>query len=243
MRQKPHDLRRRLRCSQRAFEDRGAFRNRGFVLRRLELPALALPGFLNEVVNQANAVAGPDRQRLVFAVGIERGVGKLGEFGGTRIYGDFAARMPNPQFAAAMRRRQRDDQSAEHPVGLLRVPMRQKETLPVVHQQLVKLGRHGHALAAQAGAHFRENGLEVRRPGFATDPDLAKSDLPDLAYGSIDDSLLTSAVRRALRLPHERRDLCFGNGERQRSHAIDVHLRHRHLHRAADEKVAMPLHA
>jgi hypothetical protein len=39
------------------------------ILGRREDLALCFSGFLDEVVNQANAVAFADRQRLVFAVG------------------------------------------------------------------------------------------------------------------------------------------------------------------------------
>jgi len=58
--------------------------------------------------------------------------------------------MRDPQFAATMRRRQGDDQRAEHPVGLLRVPMREKETVPVVQKQLVKRVR-----SAFVGSHSK----------------------------------------------------------------------------------------
>src|SRR5437016_12698728 len=46
------------------------------------------------------------------------------------------------------------------------------------------------------------------------------------------------AVRRALRSPHNGRDLLFANGKRQRSGSIDFHLRHRYFHCSADEEVA-----
>ena len=151
---------------------------------------------LNEVVNQAKAIAFPHGQNLVFAVGIERDVGKLGGIEGVGIDRNFAARMTNPQRAAAIRRRERHDQRAEHPVGFLGVPVRQKEAATVVHKQLVELGGDDCVVTSQTCLHLRKDGLEVCRPGFSAELDLVRSDLPHLAYGRIDDRRLAPAVRR-----------------------------------------------
>ena len=121
--------------------------------------------------------------------------------------------------------------------------MGHEKSVAVVHEQLVKLGGDGHALTSQARADFRKNGFEVRRPRLSTNPDYGGSDLPDFAYRGIDDSLLTPAVWGALRSAYDRCDLLVGNGKRQRSHALDVHLRHWDFHRSADEEVAWSLHS
>src|SRR5260370_36990544 len=68
------------------------------------------------------------------------------------------------------------------------------------------------------------------------------SDLPNLAYGRIDDRLLAPAVRRPFRPPHNRRDLRVGYRKRKRSSVFDFPPRHRHLYCAADEKVTRLLH-
>ena len=151
--------------------------------------------------------------------------------------------MTNPQCAAAIRRGERHDQRAEHPLGFLGVAVRQKEAAALVHKQLVELGGDTCVFTSQPCIHFRKDDLEVRRPRFSADLDLARSDLPHLADGGINDRLLAPAVRCPFRPPQNRRDLGVGYRKRKRSGAFDIHPRHRHLHRAADEKVTRPLHA
>src|SRR5205823_13911478 len=241
--QKPCDLRRSIRCSEKFIKDRGGFRDLGFVLRSLESLASSLAALLNEVIHEANTIAVPDRQGLVFAVGIECRVRKLREIDGAGIHGDFTACMPNPQFAAAMRRRQRDHQRAEHPIRLLPIPMGKEKAVTVVHQQLVKLSRNGHALASQTGAHFRKDGLEGRGPRLSADPDFARGDLPDLPHGRINDGFVSSPVWGALCPLYERRNLCLRYRKRQRPCSLDFHLRQRNLDGSANEEIARSLHS
>ena len=188
--EEPCDFRWSIRCSQKSIQDCSRFRDLRFVFRRFQNPTPGLRLLLNEVVNQANAIAFPHRLSLVLAVGIEGDVGKLGGVDGVGIDRNFPPRMTNPQCAAAIRRGECHDQRAEHPIGFLGVPVGQKEAATVVHKQLVEFGGDTCVFTSQPCLHFREDGLKVRRPGFSGELDLVGSDLPHLAYGRIDDRRL-----------------------------------------------------
>ena len=164
MLEEPCDLRRSVRRCQRSLQDGGGLASLGFIFRRLQNHEPALGAFLDEVVNQAKAIPFPHGQNLVFAVGIERSVGKFGGVEGVGFDRDFAARMPDPQFAAAVRRRQRHDQSAEHAGAFLGIPVRQKKAATVVDQQLVEFSGDHCVATTQARPHLRKDGLEVCRP-------------------------------------------------------------------------------
>ena len=75
--EKPCDFRRSIRWSEKSIQNRSSFRDLRLVFRRLQNPMRGLRLLLNEVVNQANSIALPHRQSLVFAVGIERNIRKL----------------------------------------------------------------------------------------------------------------------------------------------------------------------
>src|SRR5438093_4857649 len=128
------EVRGALRARRRSHEDSslgciGGFGDLSLVFRRLESPVPGLCAFLNQVVNQTNTVSFVNGQRLVFAISVKRHVRKLREFGAAGIHSDFAAGMPNPQLAAAMCRRQRDDKRPEHSISLLSVPVRKKKAV------------------------------------------------------------------------------------------------------------------
>ena len=116
--------------------------------------------------------------------------------------------------------------------------MCKKEPATVVDKQLVKLGGDFRVLAAKTGDHFRKDVLEVSGPGFSTDLDGAGSDLPDVAYGGVDNCFLAPAIRSLTRVLHHRLDLWARYRERKRADTFDFHSWHRYLHCSGNEEIA-----
>ena len=100
------------------------------VVGRLQNPVFALRWLLNEVVNQANAVAFLDRQGLMFAVGIKCDEGELGGFGGVGLDNDFAVRVADTEGSATIGGWKRQDQSPEHSSGLFGIPVCARKNPP-----------------------------------------------------------------------------------------------------------------
>jgi hypothetical protein len=141
-------------------------RSRFLVVRRRpgQTPAALAP----QVVDEHQPAPRGDGQHLVHAVGIERGPGQLGKVRAAQIEAHFAFAMTDHQFTAAVQRRQRDDQRAEHPGRLFGVAMVEEEAALVVDQKLVQLGLNPGTGAEPNGCAF-DDAIQHRLPVPALD--------------------------------------------------------------------------
>ena len=73
---------------------------------------------------------------------------------------DFAPRVADDQFAAAMSRRKHDCQCAKHAVRLFRVAMRKEKAALFVNEQLVKFGRDVRSSTTESIGNGREDVLK-----------------------------------------------------------------------------------
>jgi hypothetical protein len=228
MLQQPCDFGRSIRGSERFLEQlRGHRRFR--VVRgcdeRWFLPASPL--VLKQVVDETDTVTAGDREYFMLAVGVKGSEGQFRNLARAQVDRGVSASVADHELTACVRRRQHDQQGAEHAVCLFGVAMRFEEGAFVIHEHLVKLTRYVRARATEPFSDGREDLFKGVRPGFAADIELRRRELPNLAYRGIEDGFAAAAVRSTLALRDNGLDLCARDRERQNSDAADVDARHR----------------
>ena len=130
--QEPHNLYRRVRRIKGLLQQLRGGRNFGFVIRRLKRWSLALrTAIRDEIINQANTVPLRDGPHFMLTICVEGCEADLGNFRLARFHLYLGSRVTNHQFATAVDRGQRQNQSSEHPAGLLRIAMRARKIPPV----------------------------------------------------------------------------------------------------------------
>lgn len=158
-------------------------RSRFLVVRRRTGQASA--ALAPQVVDEHQPAPRGDGQHLVHAVGIESGPGEIRHIDATQIESSFAFAMADHQFTAAVQRRQRDDQRAEHPGCLFSVAMLKEKAALVVDQKLVQVGLHPGTGAQTRGRAF-DGAVQHVRPVPALDANAVGADLPGAAHGGVD---------------------------------------------------------
>ena len=131
-------------------------RNLGVVARRCG-GGLVARGGSQQVEDKTEPVPGLHQPHLVLAIGIERCEAEFGAIGGRQIDARLATAVADSQLAADVRRRQLDQQGAEHAGRLFAVAVGQEESARVVDQQLVQLGPNGRVLATQSARRIGEH--------------------------------------------------------------------------------------
>lgn len=197
---------------------------------------------MNQVVHQAQSMPLPHRPHLMLAIGIKRGESNLRELRRRQVHHRLPTAMSDHQLAALVFRRQHDHQSSKHPRRLFRVTVRLEEAPCLVHEQLVQLGRHRHALAPKARHHPAEDLRERLQPRRAAHSHAIRRHLPRAANGLVNQRRLPAPVGSLRRPRHHLGHLRPRHRKRKGTHALHLHPRHRQLQRPLHEKLPRPFH-
>ncbi len=198
---------------------------------------------MEEVENQAEAIAAFHRQHLVFAIGVKRGVANLSGIGRAKTGAHLASGMADEQIAAGVGRGERNDRCREHAGGFFRVAVGFEKAAFVIDEKFVKFGRDRVGRAAEIVGGASEEGIEGFAPCFTAEADFVGADLPDFANGFVVKRLISASIRRAFGGGFDEAAALFGrNGERHDPGVFDLEKRHRRLQRTEAEEIARALH-